>query len=223
MLFCSGGVASDNKRENRGIMGSENRLYFEAELLKKLKALATEFDGITATKNTLKFKHKKKYVANLYMDHIGRADCYVLAGSVYGGDLYECMLHHEPPYKSNLFHDACFSFISSGEKGRSFSGSMSGSISTPPPGRVEDICIHIVSALRNSYIPKIFSCITPTAQTVEGVLSSPSDYAYPAVFISCAASLGSSFDYREHINKAIVSGRIIKNKSYDIPLLSEFL
>lgn len=47
------------RAKKKHIMGSENRLYFEAELLKKLKTLATEFDGVTVTKNTLKFKHKE--------------------------------------------------------------------------------------------------------------------------------------------------------------------
>lgn len=204
-------------------MSSENRLYFEAELFKELKALASEFDAITATKNKLKFKHKKKYVADIYLDHIGRADCYILAGSVYGGDLYECMSSYEPPYRSNLLHNACFSFISSGEKGRPFSGNMSGAIATPAPNRVGEVCDQIKSALKSFYIPKIFSCITPTEQTVDEVLLSPDDYAYPAVFISCAASLGSSFDYSKQIRKAINCKGVIKNKSYDAPLLSGFL
>lgn len=204
-------------------MRSENRLYFEAELLKALKALASACEGVTATKNKLKFKYGKKYVADIYLDHIGSADCYILAGDVYGGALYECMSSHKPPYKSNLFHNACFSFISSGEKGRLFSRNMSGALPTPTPDLAEDVCDHIATALKAFYVPKIFSCITPTEHTVDGVLSSPDDYAYPAVFISCAAKLSSSFDYTEQIKKALGIKKVIKDKSYDLPLLSSFL
>ncbi|MBA1190298.1 hypothetical protein G7Z99_14770 [Pseudomonas entomophila] len=204
-------------------MTANNRLQFEAELLKELKLISSMLNGVVATKNKLKFKHNKKYVAELYFTHIQRSDAYILGGRVYGGDLYECMLNHTPPYKSNLFQDACFSFVTSGEQGRKFSGNMMGAIETPSPEKVGDVCGHIKSVLEKFYIPKILSCITPTEQTVDEVLMSPDNYAYPAVFISCAASLGSSFDYGEKIKKSIDSKRIIKNKSYDVPLLSGFL
>lgn len=178
---------------------------------------------MVATKNKLTFKHGKKRVADLYFTHIRRSDAYLLGGRVYGGDLYARMLDYTPPYKSNLFQAACFSFITSGEQGRPFSGSMTGAIETPSPEQAASVCAHIKSVLEALYIPKILSCITPTEQTVEHVLSSPDNYAYPAVFISCAASLGSAFDYKAHIRKAMTSKRIIKHKSYDLSLLSSFL
>lgn len=204
-------------------MTSNKKLHFEAELLKELKIISSKFDGVVATKNKLKFKYKKKYVADIYFTYIRRSDAYILGGGVYGGELYECMLAYSPPYKSNLFQEACFSFITSGEQGRNFSGNMMGAIEVPSPEKAGDICTHIKSVLEKIYIPKIFSCIIPTEQTVNEVLSSPDDYAYPAVFISCAARLGISFDYSKQIEKAINSKRIIKSKSYDIPLLSGFL
>jgi hypothetical protein len=204
-------------------MTADNRLHFETELLKELKLISSRLNGVVATKNKLKFKHKQKYVAELYFTHIQRSDAYILGGRVYGGDLYECMLNYTPPYKSNLFQDACFSFITSGEQGRIFSGNMMGAIETPSPEKAGGVCEHIESVLEKIYIPKILSCITPTEQTVEEVLLSPDNYAYPAVFISCAASLGGSYDYSKQIKKSINSKRIIKNKSYDIPLLSDFI
>ncbi len=43
-------------------MSAEDRLYFEAALLKELKIVASKFDGVgvVAAKNKLKFKCNKK-------------------------------------------------------------------------------------------------------------------------------------------------------------------
>lgn len=48
-------------------MSAEDRLYFEAALLKELKIVASKFDGVVAAKNKLKFKCNKKNVAELFL------------------------------------------------------------------------------------------------------------------------------------------------------------
>lgn len=201
-------------------MSSDNRLLFESELLKMLKKVAEQFDGVTASKNKLKFKYKKRFVAELFLDHLARVDSYVLVGMVYGGEIFECASHFAPPYKSNLFSHCCFSFISSGEKTKRFSGDFGGAIKTPSPDLVVDVCAHIRSVLEEWYIPKMLACIVPAQRTIRDVLSSPDEYAYPAVFIHCAAACDTSFNDEELLNQALKSPKIVKIKDYDVPLLS---
>ncbi|MNE48649.1 hypothetical protein D3C76_996140 [compost metagenome] len=88
---------------------------------------------------------------------------------------------------------------------------------------VGEVCAHIRSVLEDFYIPKILACIKPEKRTISDVLSSPDQYAYPAVFIHCAAKLGSAGETRDQIEKAMKSRSIVKDKSYDTPLLVEFL
>jgi hypothetical protein len=204
-------------------MISEHRLYFEAELLKSLKSIASNFEGVVASKNKLKFKYKKKYVAEIFLDHLARVDSYVLCGMVYGGEIYECTLGFTPPYRSNLFNDGCLSFISSGEGTKRFSGDLGGAITTPSPPAAAEICIHIRAVLEDFYIPKILSCITPTERTVNDVITAPEQYAYPAVFIHCAVRIGGLYTARHEIEKALMSKKIVKDKSYDTSLLLDIL
>ncbi|GLO51825.1 hypothetical protein PPUN110474_32260 [Pseudomonas putida] len=204
-------------------MNSESRLHFESELLKELNNVASRFESVVASRNKLKFGYNKKYVAEIFFDHIACIDSYVLCGMVYGGEIQECASIFEPPYKSNLFNKGCFSFVSSGEQSKLFSGDFGGAIKTPTPGMVGEVCAHIRSVLEDFYIPKILACIKPEKRTISDVLSSPDQYAYPAVFIHCAAKLGSAGETRDQIEKAMKSRSIVKDKSYDTPLLVEFL
>ncbi|MFJ4445223.1 hypothetical protein ACIPZ8_24460 [Pseudomonas sp. NPDC089422] len=200
-------------------MSSENRLHFESELLKVLKIVASQFDGVVASKNKLKFKFNKKYVAEIFLDHLARIDSYVLCGMVYGGEIHECALSFAPPYKSNLFNESSFSFISSGENNKRFGDGLSGAIKTPLPDVAGEVCAHIRSVLEEFYVPKILACIKPGSRTINDVLSAPDQYAYPAVFIHCAAKIGGVGEAIGLINNAVTSKQIIKDKSYDIQLL----
>ncbi len=74
--------------------------------------------------------------------------------------------------------------------------------------------------LKEFYIPKVLACITPTKQTIGDVLDSPDNYAYPAVFIHCAAKLGAEFTDKAQYDNVINSRKIIKDKSFDEPLIS---
>ena len=204
-------------------MSSDNRLHFEAELLKELKAVASNFEGVSASKNKLKFKYNKKYVAEIFLDHLARIDSYVLCGMVYGGEIYECSLSYAPPYKSNLFNEGCFSFISSGEQNKRFSGDLGGAIKTPSPTTARGVCTHIRTVLEEFYVPKILACIKPAGRTISDVVSTPDQYAYPAVFIHCAAKIGGAGETKGQIEEALKSKKIVKDKSYDAPLLMEVL
>lgn len=199
-------------------MSPDDRDIFELELLRVLKLAASKFDGVTASKNKLKFKYNKKNVAELFFEHLSRVDSYILGGMVYGGAIFECSSKFAPPYKSNLFNESCFSFISSGEQDKKLSGNLGGAIKTPAPNVVGEVCAHIQAVLEDFYIPKILACISPTNRTITDVLSSPDDYAYPAVFIHCAASL-SRGERLVDLSEALKSKKIVKNKDYDIPLL----
>ncbi|PVZ40655.1 hypothetical protein [Pseudomonas sp. CC120222-01a] len=200
-------------------MSADNRVLFESELLKELKLVASKFEGVTASKNKLKFKYNKKFVAELVFEHLSRVDSYVLVGMVSGGEIFECSSNFTPPYKSNLFNEFCFSFISSSEQNKVFSGSLDGAIKTPSPDSVGQVCAHIKSVLEEFYIPRMLACIVPSERTIKDVLSSPESYAYPAVFIHCAAVLGKNGRLTD-LSEAVNSKKIVKNKDYDIPLLS---
>ena len=204
-------------------MSSENRLYFESELLKVLKDIASQFVGVVASKNKLKFKYNNKVVAELFLDHLARVDSYVLYGMVYGGEIHECATNFNPPYKSNLFNEGSLSFNSSGEQGKRFSGDFSGAIKTPPPDLAADVCTHIGLVLKDYYVPRILASIKPAQRTISDVVSAPDQYAYPSVFIHCAAKLGGVEEARVQIDEAVKSKQIIKDKSYDIPLLVDLL
>lgn len=201
-------------------MNSEYRAHFEAELLKELKVVASRFDGVSASKNKLKFKRNKKNVAELTFDYLARVDSYVLVGLVNGGDIWECSSAFAPPYRSNLFNDGCFSFISSGEQNKRFSLDLSGAIKIPRPDLVREVCGHIRGVLEEFYIPKILGCIVPTERTISDVIAAPDEYAYPAVFIHCAAKLDGAIVSKSLLNEAINSKKIVKDKSYDLPLLA---
>ncbi|TRO29826.1 MULTISPECIES: hypothetical protein [Pseudomonas] len=204
-------------------MSSEDRLYFEAALLKELKIVASKFDGVVATKNKLKFKHNKKNVGELFLDHIARVDSYVLAGMVSGGELFECASKFTPPYRSNLFNDGCFSFISSGEQSKQFSGDFGGAIKTPPPALADEVCSHIRLVLEEFYVPKMLAAIVPADRTISDVVLSPDEYSYPAVLIHCAAKLGGVAGNEVKIKEAMTSKKIVKDKVYDISLLDGLL
>ncbi|KIY37541.1 hypothetical protein TZ03_27280 [Pseudomonas sp. 10-1B] len=204
-------------------MSFENRLHFEAELLKELKFVASHFEGVVASKNKLKFKHGKKFVAELFFDHLSRIDSYVLGGMVYGGKIHEYVSSYTPPYKNNLFNEASFSFMSSGEQNKRFSGDLGGAIKTPSSNSVVEVCLHIRSVLEEFYVSKILACIIPAKRTISDVVSSPNEYAYPAVFIHCAVKLSEVPQDKEQIEAAMKSKKIVKDRSYDVPLLEELL
>ncbi|CAI3798205.1 hypothetical protein GLGCALEP_01916 [Pseudomonas sp. MM221] len=182
-------------------MSAENRLYFEKNLLRELKIVASKFDGAVASKNKLKFKHDKKYVGELFFDHLARVDSYVLGGIVNGGEIFDCISNFAPPYNSNLFSDACFSFVSSGEQNKWFSGDFGGAIKTPNPDFADEVCAHVQLVLEDFYVPKVLACIVPAERTVGDVLSALDECSYPAVFIHCAAQIygvaGSSAKVKE--------------------------
>ncbi|WDY60290.1 hypothetical protein [Pseudomonas sp. PSKL.D1] len=202
-------------------MGSENRSHFEAVLLEELKTTAMRFKGVVASKNKLKFKYEKKIVAELFFEHLARVDAYVLGGMVYGGQIFECASNFTPPYKSNLFNESCFSFISSGEHYKRFGREAGGAIKTPEPHVAKEVCAQIVAVLEEFYIPRILACITPSERTVDDVLSDPDEYAYPAVFIHCAVKIGELAIDKACINEALASKKVVKNKAYDTSLLAD--
>lgn len=204
-------------------MSTENRLYFEKILLRELKIVASKFDGVVASKNKLKFKHDKKYVGELFFDHLARVDSYVLGGIVDGGEIFECISNFAPPYNSNLFSDACFSFVSSGEQNKRFSGDFGGAIKTPTPDFADEVCAHVRLVLEDFYVPKVLACIVPAERTVGDVLSAPDEYSYPAVFIHCAAQIYGVAGSSAKIKEAMSSKRIVKNKEYDTSLLAGLL
>ena len=204
-------------------MSSENRSIFESQLLEELKLVAAQFEGVVASKNKLKFKHNKKVVGELFLEHLARVDAYVLGGMVYGGEIFDCCSKFTPPYKSNLFSEGCFSFISSGEQNKKISRDSGGAIKTPDQSTVREICAHIRLVLEEYYVPRLLACIVPAKRTINDVLSSPDEYAYPAIFIHCAAKLEMKFVDESLLNAAMSSKKIIKSKDYDIPLLSALI
>lgn len=195
------------------------RAIFEAALLCELKEIAANHPGMVASRNKLKIKQEKKVVAELFFDHLARVDSYVLGGMVYGGPIFNCASDFEPPYKSNLYNKGCFSFVTSGENSKRFSGGLCGVIKTPPPDLAGQVCDHIRSVLEEFYIPRMLGCIVPSERTIPDALMSPDDYAYPAVFIHCAMALNPKIASADILNEVISSKKVVKNEDYDLPLL----
>ncbi|MFQ6572330.1 hypothetical protein [Pseudomonas sp. UM16] len=188
--------------------------------MKKLKEVSASFPGVIASRNKLKFKYEKKVVAELVFEHLARVDAYVLVGLVYGGSLFDCASHYTPPYKSNLFGGAGFSFTTSGDRGKIFSGDFGGAIKTPDSVSLRSVCDHIGSVLEDFYIPMVLGCIAPTGRTIRDVLSAPDNYAYPAVFVHCAMSLCPGLVSEQELSEVLSCKEIVKNKGYDLPLLA---
>ncbi|MBF7143651.1 MULTISPECIES: hypothetical protein [Pseudomonas] len=205
-------------------MTSQNRTFFESALLHELKKIeGAERVSIAASKNKLKFKWEKKVVADIFFQHLARADAYVLGGLVYGGPIFDHSSQFTPPYKSNLPNDSCYSFTSSGEKDNRFCRAFGGSTNTPNVSSAENVCINIRKVLEEFYVPSFINRIVPGKRTMEDVLTFPEDYAYPAVFVFASAALKPEI-FNEEVFKAAVSNKkVIKNERFDIALLSRLM
>lgn len=201
-------------------MSKEDRVYFESELLKELKDLEWPGLSIKAVKGGVKFRWEKKLVAELDFQYLVNSNAYVLNGMVFGGAIFDCCSEVNPPYKSNLGSAACFSFTTSGRQDKKFGTSIYGTISAPKREDVGAICAHIRRALESHYIPLMAGCILPSARTIDDVLASPTDYAYPALFIHCAVAYNSEIISSENLEKVKLNKKIIKNKDFDLGLLS---
>jgi hypothetical protein len=201
-------------------MSKEERTYFENELLARLKSL--EWPGLTLTtvKKGLKFRLGKELVAQLDFQYLVKAQAYTLLGRVFGGPIFECCSKIVPPYRSNLGSDACFSFTTSGRQDKRFSTNVYGTISAPEIEEVGAVCSHIRAALENYYIPLVAGCILPSQRTIEDVLASPTDYAYPALFIRCAVAFKPEIISKEKLKEVMSNKKIVKNKDFDLSLLS---
>lgn len=70
------------------------------------------------------------------------------------------------------------------------------------------------------YIPLMAGCILPSSRTIDDVLATPTDYAYPALFIHCAVAYNSEIISSENLEKVKLNKKIIKNKDFDLGLLS---
>lgn len=200
-------------------MTKENRIYFEGELLRELKNLECPVLAVKVLKSGIRLLHEKKIVAELDFQYLVNAKAYILNGRVFGGPICECTSKFDPPYKSNLLSTACFSFTTSGRQDKKFSNNVYGSISVPSPDEAKAVCGDIRRSLESYYIPMIAGCIIPSQRTIDDVLHSPTDYAYPAVFIHCAIARNPEIVNDEIIEKIRSNKKIIKNKSFDLALL----
>lgn len=201
-------------------MNKEERVYFESELLASLRSLEWPGLTLTAVKKGLKIRLGKELVAQFDFQYLVKAQAYTLIGRVFGGPIFECCSKIIPPYKSNLGSDACFSFTTSGRQDKKFSTNVYGTISAPKVEEVGAVCTHIRCALENHYIPLVAGCILPSQRTIEDVLASPTDYAYPALFIRCAIALKPEIISKEKLKEVKSNKKIIKNKDFDLGLLS---
>lgn len=203
-------------------MSKEDRDYFERALLKELKGLQCNDLALSVLKGTLKFRWDKKVVAELDFQYLVKSRAYVLLGRVFGGPIYECASNIEPPYRSNLASAACFSFTTSGRQDKKFSPEIYGSIRLPSPDTAEAVCKHIRNVLENRYVPMIVGCVLGNERTLDDVIASPTDYAYPAVFIHCAIACNPHLLKPGMLQALKSNKKIIKNKTFDLGLLERF-
>ncbi|UFH48874.1 hypothetical protein [Pseudomonas sp. KNUC1026] len=201
-------------------MSKEDRIYFEKELTKHLRGI--EYPGLTirVVKAGVKFLWNKTVVAELDFQFVLRANSYTLQGRVFGGPIFECSQKHIPPYRSNIYNEGCFSFTTSGRQDKKFSDNVCGDIGAPKLDEVASMCQRIRRSLEGYYVPLIAGCIIPNHSTVQNVLESPTDYAYPAVFIHSAITCNPACIDKQMLDRLLSNNKIIKNKAFDLALFN---
>ncbi|WP_440830445.1 hypothetical protein ACTABV_20040 [Pseudomonas fragariae (ex Marin et al. 2024)] len=210
-------------------MSLENRKIFENELLKELKAISTSKSistdkiKILASKNKLKFKFEKAYVAELYLEHLTNANGYYLGWHVFGGPIYECTANFIAPYKSNLLNKACSSYTTLKIEDKKLTLVSGGVLKTPTPEDAVAISKHIRQIIEEDYIPKIAGCIIASERTIQDVNDAPSIYAYPAIFIHCAIMQNPKIPKKDLLKKILSNKKIIKDNNFDLELLESYL
>lgn len=201
-------------------MKKDDRIYFENELQKELKAIECKELTVTAVKKGLRFRLDKEIIAVLNFQYLVKSHEFMLGGRVFGGPIFDCMSKIDMPYKSNLGSDSCFAFITDGRQDKKFSPSINGTIAVPRPENANEVCKHIRLSLEEYYIPLVAGCILPSERTIDDVLYSPRDYSYPAAFIHCAATCNPLIVRNGVMEKVKANKHIIKNKAFDLELLN---
>lgn len=200
-------------------MTGENSVQFEGMLQQELKQITCNEVVVSAVKRGLKFRFEKQWVAELSFQYLMKSHSFVLLGRVFGGPIFEGMANLEMPYKSNLMSDACLSFTTSGRQDKKFASSLYGDIAVPRPEQAKDVCMQIRRALEAYYVPLIVGCIVPGERTIEDVIYTPTDYAYPAAFIHSAVMCNPSL-LNDALKATLKTHRkIIKHKAFDFALL----
>lgn len=202
-----------------GHVNKTDRIHFEETLQQVLKKIECEHLAITAVKRGLKLRFEKKLVAELDFQYLTKAHAFTLHGRVVGGPLHEAMSKIEAPYRSNLFCDAVLSFTTSGRQDKKPGFDIYGKVDVPRPEHASETCEAIRHALETHYIPWLVGCVLPSERTLSDVIASPTDYAYPAVFIHCATTCNPSLLNDALRQRLKFCKKIIKNKAFDFPLL----
>ncbi|SDI64325.1 hypothetical protein SAMN05216588_1219 [Pseudomonas flavescens] len=201
-------------------MSKEDRIHFEATLQKELNDIKCAALEVRAVKRGLKFRLDKKVVAELHFQYLVKSHAFTLIGFVSGGPIFDGVSKMDIPYQSNLGSESCFSFTTSGRQDKKLGPRIDGRVDIPQPEKASDICRHIRHVLEDYYIPLLIGCILPGERTVDDVVHSPTDYAYPAVFIHCALAYNPSILKDGMLEKIRANKYIIKNKTFDLALLN---
>ena len=208
-------------------MDKELRTEFESLFLAKLRAFCATTAHVKARKNVLTFLDEdKNAVAEIALDHIGKAGGYALTGVVFGGA--PCSFVHDatPPYRNNIpFHvkKPCLFYLSQNEKRKEFSDVTGGIQSCRKKEDMDAFCDRMFERIQRYQIPRIMNCLHGLPGLFEDIARYPDEYNHPFILTVYAAERQGLFFDSEFIQTALKSRKICGNKAFDTEFARKML
>jgi len=108
----------------------------EVELLEALKQITLPNVDLKVSKNKLCLLVAKKKLADIYIQHLTKADGYYAGMEIYTCEASSFCIDQSPPYQSRLLNASFFSKTSLSEETKQFGDEMGGIIRTPSPQEI---------------------------------------------------------------------------------------
>jgi hypothetical protein len=204
-------------------MSLEIRKNLEVELLAELKQIASPHVDMKVSRNKLSLFSAKEKLAEIYLQHLTKADGYYAGMEIYTCEAFSFCLSQSPPYKSRLLNASFCSKTSLSEETKQFGDELGGIIKTPAPQEINQAVKKISDRLKTFYLSKAENCILGRTALIDDVLAEPDNYAFPFLTIVFAA-------YKNNISldsgvfkKTLATKSIFGNKQFDLALASNIL
>ncbi|WP_248731416.1 hypothetical protein [Pseudomonas sp. MWU13-2517] len=204
-------------------MSLEIRKNVEVELLTALKQIASPHLDMKVSKNKLSLFSAKEKLAEIYLQHLTKADGYYAGMEIYTCEAFSFCLNQSPPYQSRLLNASFCSKSSLSEETKQFGDEVGGIIRTPSPQEISQTVKKITDRLKIFYLSKAENCILGTTALIDDVLAEPDNYAFPFLTIVFAAyknNLGLDSDV---LKKTLATKSIFGNKQFDLALANKIL
>jgi hypothetical protein len=204
-------------------MSLEIRKNVEAVLLTELKKIASPHIDIKVSKNKLSLFAAKEKLAEIYLQHLTKADGYYAGMEIYTCEAFSFCLNQSPPYHSRLLNASFYSKSSLSEETKQFGDEVGGIIRTPSLPEISQTAKKITDRLKAFYLSKAENCILGTTALIDDVLAEPDNYAFPFLTIVFAAYKNNLSLDSDILKKALATKSIFGNKQFDLALASNTL